>query len=95
MWTLRGFDRATDELITERVMPRVTLDDVRASWRLAPEDPGYDSYPVTRERLSWIVSHLGGAAIDLDRFDYFLEFDAEDEDRWSPLRLDEGASEPA
>jgi hypothetical protein len=51
---------------------------IRPYFTLAPEDPMYDSYPVREDMLDALRPYLADKSLDLQRFDYFLEFDRDD-----------------
>lgn len=97
MWWARGFDRQTEELRAEIGVPSIPLATVRALWGLSPSDLGYDAYPITAERLPVLAPYLSDIPLELDRFDYFLEFDVEiasdasDEPVFQNGHADEGA----
>ena len=78
MWVLRGFDRDTEELITEIELIGVPPEMVRELWDLPRSDPGYDSYPATEDRLALLIPYVRGGELNADRLDYFLEFAARD-----------------
>jgi hypothetical protein len=74
MWVVRAFAKSADHLAGEIALHDFTADVIRQFFNVAPEDPMYDAYPVSREIAEVLSPHLA-EPLDLEKYDYFVEFD--------------------
>ena len=76
MWVLRGFERACERLLSERLMEGITVETVRSLWNLPEEDPAYDSYPVSPAIANSLQETLSiELNLDFAEEEYLLEFE--------------------
>jgi hypothetical protein len=73
---LRWFEKAPgDGLVGEAVMADAELHVLQALFGVPAGNPMYDCWPVGPAHAA-TVSGMAGVAVDLCRFDYFVEADA-------------------
>ena len=72
---LRWFDREGDDLVGEKIISNVDLEDLQQLFKIDPENPMYDCYPVeSAEQLSYLQNLLN-FGLDTESYDYFVECD--------------------
>ena len=76
MWVLRAFDKETEELVSEHPLNNVIVEDLRRIWSRPATDPMVVSFPVQPEMIDDLKRYVD-AAFDFERFDYFLDYDAD------------------
>jgi hypothetical protein len=74
MWVVRAFAKGAAQLAGEIALHDFTADVIRPFFAVTPEDPMYDAYPVTEELAEALSPHLA-ERLDLEKYDYFVEFD--------------------
>jgi hypothetical protein len=73
---LRAFERdPRDDLVGEWEIAGVSLAELQELFGVAPDNPMYDSFPVT-EAQSAPLQRATGIEIDLHHYDYFVDADA-------------------
>ncbi len=78
MWVVRAFSKSGEDLVNEILLPsEFSTQEIRQYLMVGVDDPLYDSYAITAPVAGIVNSHLS-EPLDLDSFDYFLEFDAEE-----------------
>jgi len=71
-WVLLAFEKRGDELIEERTIEGLGVDDIRLLTGQPASDPMYDSYPVSEARGGSLEAATG-QGLDFSRYDYFVE----------------------
>lgn len=74
---LRGFEKRGDELVFEFALESFPLDELRALYSFADDDPLYDCIPLSKDAERLIRRTNTLPALDYDNLEYFLECDAE------------------
>ena len=85
MWVARAFSKTDDSLVREVPLSRFSGHEVRPFLKLAPDDPMYDAYPITPAIAEVLMNYLS-EPLDLEGFDWFLEFDKDDPPCGTPSR---------
>ncbi|MBK1879690.1 DUF7683 domain-containing protein [Pelagicoccus mobilis] len=74
---IRWFENdGSDTLVGEAPLSGPTLSELQELFEVPTDDPMYDCFPVAEKHRVFIESHAS-LSLDFDRFDYFLEADAE------------------
>jgi len=76
MWLLQAYQKIGDALVSETPLPDDFGRALRPLLDVAADDPLYDSYSVT-PAVAALVERVAHIAPELDRFDYFVEFEAD------------------
>jgi hypothetical protein len=76
MWVVRAFAKTGNELVQEIQLPDFSADEVRPLLEVRADDPMFDAYPITTAIADVLRKHLS-APLDIDGFEWFLEFDAD------------------
>ncbi len=74
MWVVRAFSKSGDDLVREVPLSGFSGQQVRPFLKLPPDDPMYDAYPITPAIAKALNNYLS-EPLDLEHFDWFLEFD--------------------
>jgi hypothetical protein len=70
--TLAFYDKGKDPLVGEYQLVGIDLPALQALFRVEPEDPMYDVWPVGPTEMTVLRNHVAGE-IDQERYDYYLE----------------------
>jgi hypothetical protein len=73
---VRAFEKTGNKLVEEIPLAGFSGEEVRPLLRLPSDDPMFDAYPITLAVADVLRKHLS-APLDLDSFEWFLEFDAD------------------
>jgi hypothetical protein len=76
MWVARAFEKTGNKLVQEIQLPGLSGNEVRPLLRVRADDPMYDAYPITTAIAGVLRKHLS-APLNIEGFEWFLEFDAD------------------
>ena len=72
---LRWFEKEGDDLVGEKVVNNVSLEHLQKLFKIDPENPMYDCYPVeSDEQINYLQSLLN-FELDTKSYDYLVECD--------------------
>ncbi|MGF1588486.1 MAG: hypothetical protein ACFCU7_04440 [Pleurocapsa sp.] len=72
---LRWFEKEGDDLVGEKVINNVNLEHLQKLFKIEPENPMYDCYPVeSLEQIDYLQSLLN-FKLDTKSYDYLVECD--------------------
>ena len=72
---LRWFEKEGDDLVGEEVINNINLKHLQKLFKIDPENPMYDCYPVeSAEQINYMQSLLN-FELDTKSYDYFVECD--------------------
>jgi len=75
-WHLCGYDKRTEYLGSDIIIPQTMLPVVRSIVRPRDDDPAYaDPVEASADQAARLAKALG-VRVDLERFDYFVESEA-------------------
>jgi hypothetical protein len=76
MWVLHVFEKHGDRLLAEYPLTGIKPELLRRLWNQPDTNPMYDSFPVGITQVS-LIGKFSTAPIDLDKFAYFVEYQAD------------------
>ncbi len=72
---LRWFEKEGDNLIGEKTINNISLEQLQKTFEIDSENPMYDCYPVeSAEQINYLQSLLN-FNLDIKSYDYFIECD--------------------
>jgi len=71
---IRYFDKVTEGYIDEIILPPIPIEHLQKIFRVAPDNPMYDSYPIDKAQKRFFNKYFH-FEFNFDHFDYFLEYD--------------------
>jgi superfamily II DNA or RNA helicase len=74
MWVLRGFQRSGDRMVEERPLPELDETELERRLKVPAQDARFASIPVSPKAAAWLEK-FAGVRLDLDRSEYFLDYD--------------------
>ncbi len=72
---IRYFDKTTEDFVGEITLPELPLDKLQILFGVDAKNPMYDSFLITEKEVDFIKNYHD-IKFELDRFDYFLDYDS-------------------
>ena len=73
---LRWFEKEEGNLVGEKILDNIKLEQLQQLFKISPENPMYDCYPVeTFEQIEYFQKLLN-FQLDTQSYEYFVECDA-------------------
>lgn len=72
---IRYFNKKTETLVGEAVLPEIPIDQLQAVFNVNRSDPMCDSFAIVVSNVA-ILKEYTNLRFDFHNYDYFLEYDA-------------------